>query len=590
MELKKMQIKMLSCCFLAGGLTLAGCSTDDSIDVGDVDTTIGVKLNNFTVPLGKTDDISIDDVLELDEGDCIKIKANGDYEFSQEGDDVAPAKPKVDIINVSKQTSIDYNPNIGPSEKPEGFDLMPLNFEIPGSGGTFTKDINTFNYSADKPDDVVSLSKAEVEGQVTLTLSFSWDLQQYLSNFTSMSIEFPAYMKLANPTKGTMDGNTLKLGNIPTNTTLSTTLDIKELKFQNVNDDNKLVIENGKITMLGSVKVVVTYPNLKKKGDGDITNLVINSTTSISTVQIKSATGKFDPEIDLDDVGDIEVTGVPDFLNDPDVNIILKDPQITLTIGSNVDLDANIAGTLTSYIDNVPKAVVNTPTIKIPRNKTSKILICRQPKTEPYQDYTAVYAIPNLSDLIKNIPDKITFKANASADKNAEGTINLGKEYEISTAYNFKADLSLEAGSTIVYDDKTDGFYEDIDDNDIDLRGQTDLVITGKVTNKTPLDLDLIPTAIDVNGNPLPSIKLTSANTLKSNLDGSAPSELKITLSKPANVNLKDVKFDGIKFKAKAVSASDVTLNKDKHSIKIEDLKLNINSEVSIDADSKKDK
>jgi hypothetical protein len=115
-------------------------------------------------------------------------------------------------------------------------------------------------------------------------------------------------------------------------------------------------------------------------------------------------------------------------------------------------------------------------------------------------------------------------------------------------------------------------------------------VITGKATNKTPLDLELIPTAIDVNGNPLSSIKLTSVNTLKSNLDGSAPSELKITLSKPANVNLKDVKFDGIKFKAKATSANSTTLNKDKHSIKIEDLKLSINSEVSIDADSKKDK
>ena len=39
MERTKFQIKMLSCCFFAGGLLLAGCSTDDSIDVGEVDTT-----------------------------------------------------------------------------------------------------------------------------------------------------------------------------------------------------------------------------------------------------------------------------------------------------------------------------------------------------------------------------------------------------------------------------------------------------------------------------------------------------------------------------------------------------------------------
>ena len=67
------------------------------------------------------------------------------------------------------------------------------------------------------------------------------------------------------------------------------------------------------------------------------------------------------------------------------------------------------------------------------------------------------------------------------------------------------------------------------------------------------------------------------------------PSDLKITLTKDANVNLKDVKFDGIKFKATAVSKDATTLNKDNHYININDLKISVNSEVSIDADKKKD-
>ena len=149
--------------------------------------------------------------------------------------------------------------------------------------------------------------------------------------------------------------------------------------------------------------------------------------------------------------------------------------------------------------------------------------------------------------------------------------------------------MSLEAGSTIVYDDKTDGFYEDIDENDIDLRGEAELVITGKVTNNSPLELTLAPTAIDVNGNALKGIKLVSANTIKSNLTDKTPSDLKITLTKDANVNLKDVKFDGIKFKATAVSKDATTLNKDNHYININDLKISVNSEISIDADKKKD-
>ena len=126
MELKKMQIKMLSCCFLAGGLTLAGCSTDDSIDVGEVDTTIGVKLNNFTVPLGQAEKITLGDVLDLKDDDCISTTANGDYEFFKQGDAADPAHPQVDIINVSEKTSKDEDPFIGPSEKPAGFDLLPV--------------------------------------------------------------------------------------------------------------------------------------------------------------------------------------------------------------------------------------------------------------------------------------------------------------------------------------------------------------------------------------------------------------------------------------------------------------------------------
>ena len=592
MELKKMQIKMLSCCFLAGGLTLAGCSTDDSIDVGEVDTTIGVKLNNFTVPLGQAEKITLGDVLDLKDDDCISTTANGDYEFFKQGDAADPAHPQVDIINVSEKTSHNEYPFIGPSVKPDGFDLLPVGTTLTGTASSVSKALNTFNYSAAKPDDVVDLTTAEVEGEATIIVNFNTHLQGFIDKFTSFDIEFPAYMTLEEPTQGTLVGNKLKFGEVATSSTIYSKVKLKSLKFQEIDAANKLVIQNGNITMLGDVKVDVTYPDLvKKNNSSDITKMQINGITSITTVKITSATGKFDPKIDLDDIGDIKIDSkdVPDFLDDPQVNITLTDPQITLNINSDVDLDAVIDGTLTSTFNNGTTSEVKISNIEIPRKKNSKILICRQPKTLPYQDYTAVYVVNNLSDLMTKIPEKVTFKANARVDKTKAGTIKLGTPYTISTSYSFKAPLSLEAGSTIVYDDKTDGFYEDIDENDIDLRGEAELVITGKVTNNSPLELTLDPTAIDVNGNALKGIKLVSANTIKSNLTDKTPSDLKITLTKDANVNLKDVKFDGIKFKATAVSKDATTLNKDNHYININDLKISVNSEISIDADKKKD-
>ena len=592
MELKKMQIKMLSCCFLAGGLTLAGCSTDDSIDVGEVDTTIGVKLNNFTVPLGQAEKITLGDVLDLKDDDCISTTANGDYEFFKQGDAADPAHPQVDIINVSEKTSHNEYPFIGPSVKPDGFDLLPVGTTLTGTASSVSKALNTFNYSAAKPDDVLDLTTAEVEGEATIIVNFNTHLQGFIDKFTSFDIEFPAYMTLEEPTQGTLVGNKLKFGEVATSSTIYSKVKLKSLKFQEIDAANKLVIQNGNITMLGDVKVDVTYPDLvKKNSSSDITKMQINGITSITTVKITSATGKFDPKIDLDNIGDIKIDSkdVPDFLDDPQVNITLTDPQITLNINSDVDLDAVIDGTLTSTFNNGTTSEVKISNIEIPRKKNSKILICRQPKTLPYQDYTAVYVVNNLSDLMTKIPEKVTFKADAHVDKTKSGTIKLGTPYTISTSYSFKAPLSLEEGSTIVYEDKAGGFYEDIDENDVDLRGQAELLITGKVTNNSPLDLTLEPTAIAVNDSVLEGIKLVSVNTIKSNLTDKTPSDLKITLTKDANVNLKDVKFDGIKFKAIAVSKDKTTLNKDKHYIDINNLTVSVNSAVSIDADKKKD-
>lgn len=611
MEFTKLQVKMLSCFLLAGGMMLAGCSTDDSIDVGDVDTTIGVNLNDFTVPLGGSEEITIKDLLKLKDDDCIQFimeddngkyitidnkriaiteGEKGDYIFYKKGDDVDPGKPHVDAISINGSADNNINPKIGPNQKPAGLDYLNVGDEISNSAGTMKVRLNAFDYSTDKPEDVVSLESAGVDGQMTLNLEFNSNLQGFLKKFNQFDIEFPKYMEPESATFGTLVGNVLKLGQLNTSQKYTTTVKIKQLKFMNVDATNKLAIEGDKINMLGDVNVTVSYDNLVK-GSGDITDMRIMSKVNIGTVKLTSATGKFNPNIDIKD-SEFKIDDVPDFLDDPQVSISLNDPQLTLNINSNVDLDAAIDGTLTSYFSDGTQKTVEVKNINVPRNKNSKILICRQPKAEPYEDYTQVVVVSNLSDLIERIPDKIKFHADVCVDKEKTGTILLGHNYQISTAYDFKAPLSMQENSVIVYDDKVDGFHEDIVDNDIDFIGEANLVITGKVTNKTPLKLKIEPVAIDNSKEPkeLPSIKLESDQVIASNLSGKEPTELKITLTKPADVNLKDINFDGIKFKVIATSVDVTTLNKDKHSIKIEDLKVSINSKISIDTDSKKDK
>ena len=210
--------------------------------------------------------------------------------------------------------------------------------------------LNAFDYNADKPDDVVSLETAGVDGQMTLNLSFNTNMQGFLKKFDTFDIEFPDYMTPQSATFGTLEGNILKLGTLNTNRSYVTTVVVKQLKFETIDAQNKLAIEDGKIKMLGDVNVSVSYGNLVK-GSGDITDMHINSTVNIGTVKLTSATGKFDPAIDIKD-SEFKIDDVPDFMDDPEVNILLDDPQLTLLVNSDVDLDATIDGTLTAYFSD----------------------------------------------------------------------------------------------------------------------------------------------------------------------------------------------------------------------------------------------
>lgn len=611
--------------FFAGSMALTSCSTDENIDIDSVDTTIGVKLNNFTVPLGKSEDIKLGDVLDLKEDDCIRTTASGDYEFFKEGDDVQETDVNVDPVKFSNPITQSFDFEFTPTAN-----ARTSRRALPEVITVDKQKINAFNFSNDETiKEVESLTHASVSSKIKLELKFG-----SVKDFTkkvSLTLEFPSYLELELDNTSlsgiSISGNKLSLTDIETNADLSFSLKLNGIKdFESTKPatGDYVVVNPNEISMNGTV-----YMDMSIKSS-DLNVLDLDDPIAVATlmgkkytmsakvifdddITLTEATGYFNPTIELDDIGDIEIgDDVPDFLKDDDekgdVNLTLSNPNITLSVESNIDAIGILNATLTAYYEKKGKPTeTKTMTLKkimtnphkgdISDKTKTTIYICRKAEGAPAGATVIVKdgtdGDLDIAELLRQIPDKITFKCDASADKTYLGTIKLGTstssaKYTIKPSYSFGAPLSLEAGSSIVYDDKTDGFYEDIKDNDIDFRGEAELVITGKITNKSPLELVLESEAVDVNKNKITGISLTKSNVIKSNLDGSAPSTLSITLKKDANVNLKDVKFDGIKFKAKATSVNATTLNKNNHTIKLEDLKIGVKGEISIDTDKKK--
>ena len=605
---------------------MTSCSTDDNIDIDDVDATIGVKLDKFTVPLGQTNDITLGDVLDLKEDGCIRTTANGDYEFFKEGDDVQETDVNVDPVKFSNPVTQSFDFEFTPSTSSARSSRRALPEVI-----TVDKQkINAFNFSNDEViKEVESLTHASVSSKIKLELKFG-----SVKDFTkkvSLTLEFPSYLELELDNTSlngiSISGNKLSLTDIETSADLSFSLKltgIKDFKTSKPASGDYVVVSPTEISMNGTVfmDMSIKSADLNTPDLEDpiaVAALMAKKYTMSAKVifdediTLTEATGYFNPTIELDDIGDIEIgDDVPDFLKDDDekgdVNLTLSNPNITLSVESNIDAIGILNATLTAYYEKkgkpTEKKTMTLSNIKTTPHKgdisektKTTIYICRKAEGAPAGATVIVKdgsdGDLDIAELLRQIPDKITFKCNAGADKTYLGTIKLGTKntsakYKIKPSYSFGAPLSLEAGSSIVYDDKTDGFYEDIKDNDIDFRGEAELVITGKITNKSPLELVLESEAVDVNKNKINGITLTKSNVIKSNLDGSAPSILSITLKKDANVNLKDVKFDGIKFRAKATSVNPTTLNKNNHTIKLEDLKIGVKGEISIDTDKKK--
>ena len=69
---------------------------------------------------------------------------------------------------------------------------------------------------------------------------------------------------------------------------------------------------------------------------------------SLGTIVITEATGKFDPEIKLEDLGSVDINDVPDFLTDKDVTIDLYNPVIDLVVTSDIDVAGVVYSTLTA--------------------------------------------------------------------------------------------------------------------------------------------------------------------------------------------------------------------------------------------------
>lgn len=593
MKSKAKKLSLFTFAILSIG-SFTGC-IDNDYDLDGVDMTIGIGNGEFLLPSCSTDSIRLSEVLELNESETVVEKDNGDYYYLQDGNNVSPTHTKVDKITVVKHRgeSQDFSFSVANYLHQSGKRTKTTNIPVDFNQKQV---VYSFAYKGSIPNEVEELIVANTDGKITINTSFSPEVQKFVPVIAELSLELPSFLTIENVNSKldhTQNGSKLVFKNVSTASNLKVDFTIGKIDFKKKSSPlGSLSTSNRNLSMNADIQMGIKINNIALGSSIDgadkckiTADMIINNDLVIEKVR-----GKFNPSIELDDLGSTDVTGIPDFLTNEGVVIDIDNPQIILNLESNLDVPGFIGGTLTAVKNGQKTANITTPEVKVLANATSKICICRNKSKVNQAAYTEVVEVPNLSTVLNPIPDHINFAGHSRADKTVEADFVLGKQYTIKPSYRIEAPLAFGENARIVYTDSFDDFNSDI--KDIEVKDNTYIEFSGDIESKIPAYLNASAVAIDINGNEMPEseVKVAVDGEIKASADGKTPavSTLKITM-KPTKSALK--KLDGLKFTVSGSAKSEKntesvvgqTLNAKHHTLIIKNIKIKLVGQVIAD-------
>ena len=583
MKRKQKRVTLLLASLLVGGFLVTGCTNSD-YDFNEIDATMGFGGDGLELPASSTMDIPLKDVLDLEENGSVKLDDEGNYLFQLTGSGSSEANPKIEPIRLEGRS---YNANIPISLSASAKATRSL---TASSGIPEVKEKMFEYHGVDKS--VKSLTKANMKPvTMKLTLGFS-GISSAISLIKKATLTLPGYLCLKRVEGNgngvpTVNGSKIVIDNVSTGKNLELTITSNELLFSEQDAYGTLSIaEDGKIDMDGYFGLKID--DFELTGTPSTANMSIAAKVEVENIELTSATGVFDPEVNFGSLGEVDVTGVPDFLSDDNVVADLANPQILLTINNEMNVAATVKATVTATKSGQTTATVQLPEMYIEKNSvspTTQICICREKTPELTAQYGEknVYAVSNLSTLINKIPDHVSIgNVEARADQSKEATVEFGKPYHITPSYEVYAPLAFGKDAVIEYSDQFDGWNDDIDD--LELSENTYVSLTADAISKVPAALILEATPLGVGGADISN--LIDVNIKKGEVSASTDGETAVT--SPLEVEIREKvkgglkQLDGLSYKVQGkathngTTVEGITLNANKHTLKLNNIKVKL--------------
>ena len=547
----------------AAAATVSTSCVDDNYELADIDTTVGLNLNELTIPLN-VESITLDKLLDIEDDSRIqKQVVNGKeiYAF-KENNTFKSDNVKIPVLKVTPQY-------IAPIEN-------TLDIQIPSSYANEasarsakpvcvfpvkTDSETSFSESGDADPAIVSIKSLSVEG----TASHDYEMhinvsdpniKKYVSKvyFDKFKLLLPMGMKgkftldvnhtekdvtdKYNPKTGVLDLSEETLG--VTDFDMHIYADMDAIDFEDAGSE--VTFKNGKFTYSGTVKVlsgeIAIYAEDINIGAGlqDIPKtLSYVCTPKIYGVNVTSFTGEVQYDLDNLKIDPVAINDLPDILSQDGTDIKLANPQVYLSINNPLNsqygiwAQASLSLKATKNGVEVNDAWSDNINIDGARNVFCLAADTEKAADELLEEYAdaEIVKFEGLGDILSGngVPDKIYVDVlNPRLPVQEVENLALGQNLApVEGSFMFFAPLALDETSKVIYSETLDGWFDETLEK-LEIRKAA---VSADITSEVPANITLTIKPINVKGEEISDVECEPVTIAAS----SEPQPIKISLN-----------------------------------------------------------
>lgn len=564
---------------LLGSMTTS--CVDSSFDF-DKDFDWSINTGYLAFPVGKTDTIFLDDIIEIDEGDDLQIVPDadgngvaGEYHLIKDGEiDRASANVRMATVDGSTThidpiTAADESSVVSPSGM--------ITTQISQTGDVKAD-------AADIDDALKELGSLKAAAPTALTLNIKLEGNLNFSTISgNLKVKFPSFLVFNDPAVNANNEIQIPCSELQLNVPYVRTLQLTGYHF-----DGGLPVVNNEIHLNEQV-VITGETNLQLPSGGQVgsgVKLQIVPTVLLADMSVDEATGIIQPEIDATKTS-VEISNLPDFLNDDETSLSVSNPVILFSAVNPLNAPVDLTGKMLGKKED--GTLISGSEVKFGAGSTDPILL------QPGSNLIALsrlgtggpagsqnIAVANINNLIAKIPDVVEVEMQPAVSYDKYYSIRLGHDYEVSGNYNIDIPLSFEEGLNIVYTDSADDLNSDLKDLDFE-----EAAVEFDAVNTIPLELEVKAenvTPLDINKQPLSDIKVEVEGGIAASADGKTSTRQTLLIKMTEQVKGAMSRLDAIRFRVTAVpgQAIGITLRSDQW-MQLENIKVKVPKGINID-------